>query len=123
MPAPAIMEQQQVIGVVCARGALGLVEVVVLQVGGEVLFDAPCDIGGFQSPPTVVRSLVLQMFLVHLTLNVLPVSADFSRHADGQLVRFQKGGDLIRGKGIRVESLAIVDGMNAETGEVFFREQ
>ena len=36
---------------------------------------------------------------------------------------FQKGGDLIRGKGIRVESLAIVDGMNAETGEVFFREQ
>ena len=31
---------------------------------------------------------------------------------------FQKGGDLIRGKGIRVESLAIVDGMNAETGEV-----
>lgn len=36
---------------------------------------------------------------------------------------FQKGGDLIRSKGIRVESLAIVDGMNAETGEVFFREQ
>lgn len=36
---------------------------------------------------------------------------------------FQKGGNLIRGKGIRVESLAIVDGMNAETGEVFFREQ
>ena len=34
---------------------------------------------------------------------------------------FQKGGDLIRSKGIRVESLAIVDGMNAETGEVFFR--
>ena len=36
---------------------------------------------------------------------------------------FQKGGDLIRSKGIRVESLAIVDGMNAETGEIFFREQ
>ena len=87
-------EQQQVVGVVCARGALGLVEAVVLQVGGEVLFDAPCDIGGFQSPPTVVRSLALQMLLVHLTLNVLPVSADFSRHADGQLVRFQKGGDF-----------------------------
>ena len=34
---------------------------------------------------------------------------------------FQKGGDLIRGKGIRVESLAIVDGMNAETGEVFLQ--
>ena len=36
---------------------------------------------------------------------------------------FQKGGDLIRSKGIRVESLTIVDGMNAETGEIFFREQ
>ena len=36
----------------------------------------------------------MQMLLVHLTLNVLPVSADFSRHADGQLVRFQKGGDF-----------------------------
>ena len=87
-------EQQQVVGVVCARGALGLVEAVVLQVGGEVLFDAPCDIGGFQSPPTVIRSLVLQMLLVHLTLNVLPVSADFSRHADGDFIRIQKGGDF-----------------------------
>ena len=94
MPAPAVTEQQQVIGVVCARGALGLVEAVVLQVGGEVLFDAPCDIGGFQSPPTVIRSLFLQMFLVHLTLNVLPVSADFSRHADGDFIRIQEGGDF-----------------------------
>ena len=34
---------------------------------------------------------------------------------------FQKGGDLIRSKGIRVESLAIVDGMNAETGEIFLQ--
>jgi xanthine phosphoribosyltransferase len=36
---------------------------------------------------------------------------------------FQKGGKLIRDRGIRVESLAIVDGMDAETGKVFFREQ
>lgn len=36
---------------------------------------------------------------------------------------FQKGGDLIRSKGVRVESLAIIDGMNPETGEIFFREQ
>ena len=34
---------------------------------------------------------------------------------------FQKGGDLIRSKGIRVESLAIVESMNAETGEIVFR--
>ena len=36
---------------------------------------------------------------------------------------FQKGGDLIRSKGIRLESLAIVDAMDPETGEITFREQ
>lgn len=34
---------------------------------------------------------------------------------------FQKGGDLIRGKGVRLESLAIVESMDAETGEITFR--
>ena len=34
---------------------------------------------------------------------------------------FQKGGDLIRSKGIRVESLAIVEGMDDKTGEITFR--
>ena len=36
---------------------------------------------------------------------------------------FQKGGDVIRAKGIHLESLAIVDGMNDKTGEIIFREQ
>lgn len=36
---------------------------------------------------------------------------------------FQNGGKLLRDRGIRVESLAIVDGMNDETGELTFREQ
>ncbi len=34
---------------------------------------------------------------------------------------FQKGGDVIRSKGIRLESLAIVESMDAETGEITFR--
>lgn len=34
---------------------------------------------------------------------------------------FQRGGDLIRSKGIRVESLAILESMNDETGEIVFR--
>ena len=34
---------------------------------------------------------------------------------------FQKGGDLIREKGVRVESLAIVESMDAATGETVFR--
>ena len=36
---------------------------------------------------------------------------------------FQQGGELIRSKGIQLESLAIVDSMNSETGEIVFREQ
>ena len=36
---------------------------------------------------------------------------------------FQPGGELIRGMGHQLESLAIVEGMDHMTGEVFFREQ
>ena len=36
---------------------------------------------------------------------------------------FQSGGRIIRNLGYQRESLAIVDGMNAETGEIRFREQ
>lgn len=36
---------------------------------------------------------------------------------------FQKGGKELRDMGIRVESLAIVDGMDAATGEITFRHQ
>ena len=34
---------------------------------------------------------------------------------------FQPGGDLIRSKGVRLESLAIVDRMDEKTGEIVFR--
>ena len=36
---------------------------------------------------------------------------------------FQIGGQVIRNLGYKLESLAIVDDMNAETGEIKFREQ
>ena len=36
---------------------------------------------------------------------------------------FQIGGKVIRNLGYHLESLAIVDGMNAETGEIIFRAQ
>lgn len=35
---------------------------------------------------------------------------------------FQRGGDAIREKGIRLESLAIVESMDDKTGEIVFRE-
>ena len=34
---------------------------------------------------------------------------------------FQQGGDLIRSKGIQVESLAIIESMDDQTGEIVFR--
>ena len=36
---------------------------------------------------------------------------------------FQEGGKLLRSKGVRVESLAIVDAMDERTGEIVFRKQ
>ena len=36
---------------------------------------------------------------------------------------FQQGGQILRDKGLQVESLAIVESMNHETGEIVFREQ
>ena len=35
---------------------------------------------------------------------------------------FQNGGEIIRSKGIHLESLAIVESMNHETGEIVFRQ-
>ena len=34
---------------------------------------------------------------------------------------FQPGGDALRAKGYRVDSLAIVESMDPETGEIVFR--
>lgn len=36
---------------------------------------------------------------------------------------FQQGGRMIRNLGYQLESLAIVEGMDSETGEIIFREQ
>ena len=36
---------------------------------------------------------------------------------------FQKGGDRLRSQGYRIESLAIIESMDAGTGEIVFREQ
>ncbi len=36
---------------------------------------------------------------------------------------FQEGGRLLRSKGVRVESLAIVESMDDQTGEIVFRSQ
>lgn len=35
---------------------------------------------------------------------------------------FQVGGDLLRNQGIRLESLAIVESMDEESGEIVFRD-
>ena len=35
---------------------------------------------------------------------------------------YQHGGDKLRAKGIRVESLAIIESMDADKGEIVFRD-
>ena len=35
---------------------------------------------------------------------------------------YQHGGDEIRKSGVRVESLAIIESMNSDTGEIIFRD-
>ncbi len=36
---------------------------------------------------------------------------------------FQQGGEIIRQRGLDLESLAIIESMNSDTGEIVFREQ
>ena len=43
--------------------------------------------------------------------------------ANGCALLGQQGGDLIRSKGIQLESLAIVESMDSATGEIVFRDQ
>ena len=42
---------------------------------------------------------------------------------EGWHFEWSDGGELIRSKGIQLESLAMVESMNSETGEIKFREQ
>ena len=36
---------------------------------------------------------------------------------------FQAGGELVRSKGVQLESLAIIESMDSTTGEIVFRPQ
>ena len=36
---------------------------------------------------------------------------------------YQGGGDMLRGQGVRVESMAIIDSMDDKTGKIVFRQQ
>ena len=42
---------------------------------------------------------------------------------EDELDKVTGGGQIIRNLGYQLESLAIVEGMDATTGEVFFKEQ
>ena len=89
MSAAAIGKQKQVVRIMGARCTLGLVKGIIPQVGGIVALYPFGNIGSFQPPPTVVVVPVLLMFLVHFTLYIFPVTADFGCYADGDFVRFQ----------------------------------
>ena len=75
------------------------------------------------------RVLIIDDFLANgcalLGLISIANSAGASIEGLGIVIEkgFQIGGDVIRNLGYQLESLAIVDGMNHETGEIIFREQ
>ena len=48
---------------------------------------------------------------------------ELTEKAGAAVEGFQQGGELIRSKGIQLESLAIVDAMDSATGEITFRDQ
>ncbi|MBE5961547.1 MAG: xanthine phosphoribosyltransferase [Lachnospiraceae bacterium] len=74
------------------------------------------------------RVLIIDDFLANgcalVGLIDLVVSAGASVEGIGIVIEkgFQSGGEIIREMGIRLESLAIVESMNAEDGTVVFRE-
>ena len=75
------------------------------------------------------RVLIIDDFLANgcalLGLISIANSAGASIEGLGIVIEkgFQIGGGVIRNLGYQLESLAIVDGMNHETGEIIFREQ
>ena len=75
------------------------------------------------------RVLIIDDFLANgcalLGLISIANSAGASIEGLGIVIEkgFQIGGGVIRNLGYHLESLAIVDGMNYETGEIIFREQ
>lgn len=75
------------------------------------------------------RVLILDDFLANgcaaAGLAELVRSAGASLEGIGIVIEkgFQKGGKMLRSQGIRVESLAIVDAMDPETGDIVFRQQ
>ena len=74
------------------------------------------------------RVLIIDDFLANgcalVGLIDLVISAGASVEGIGIVIEkgFQSGGEIIREMGIRLESLAIIDGMNAEDGSIKFRE-
>ncbi len=75
------------------------------------------------------RVLIIDDFLANgcalLGLIELVACAGASIEGIGIVIEkgFQSGGEVIREMGMRLESLAIVEGMDDKTGEVFFRNE
>ena len=71
--------------------------------------------------------LIIDDFLANgcALMGLLDLAKEAGATVEGIAVEkgFQQGGELIRSKGIQLESLAIVDSMNSETGEIVFRDQ
>ena len=79
--------------------------------------------------PKGQRVLIIDDFLANgcALMGLLELASEAGATVEGIGIAvekgFQQGGELIRSKGIQLESLAIVESMDAATGEIRFREQ
>ena len=88
LSATALAKQHHVVGVVRAGLAEGLVKGIAVKVSCIITFYTFRHIYGFHATPTAVYDSLFQMPVVHLTLYVLTISADFTCHTDCDFVRF-----------------------------------
>lgn len=94
-------------------------------------FTHKCTNHVFVSKKYITRGdhiLIIDDFLAHgqAALGLIQIIKDAGAHLEGIGIciekGFQDGGKLLRDTGVQLESLAIVESMNDQTGEIVFRK-
>lgn len=88
--ASSLAEKEQMIGVVGAHRTHALVKFVFLKVSRVVLLNGSRHIGRFHATPTSISAFILKVLFVHLTLNVLTVTAYLVCKGNGYCLAFHK---------------------------------
>ena len=92
--ASTLTEKEKMIGVVGAYRTHALVKIIFLKVCGVVLLNRSRHIGRFHATPTAISVLILEMLFIHLSLNVLPITAYLVCKGDGYGLAFHEFRDF-----------------------------